>query len=398
MRTALGMYVGVFLMVTCGSLLGADLAQAMSVAVQDQGADPTVVQRTAQDMGANTVRIVVKTDDPHAELVKRYRDLGLNVQAAIVVKRTTTPAQILQTVRAWKGTVRTVSVGNEPELNGVSACRYVRLFNRTAPRLRRQGFVVGFGELSPVRAFEYIQEVGRCHERVRADFTAVHPYQFFSDPLGRPSEKSGVGTWLGLGNLGHFKALVARLRLPARIRATEFSYLVDGRYKVSMAKATSMWPRAVKQARKHVDQLVIYGLGTVPSGTWGSAALLDAQGRRTPAYVALARALGRTLAPEHEPPVPSSGLLPDGTTDHWQVVDVPPAPASDAKNDEPDKGDGVSVQEPDEVDDVEPPRAPAICEDDDVTDEQWDANGCEAFYPEEPSEPEPVDTPSTEVE
>lgn len=398
MRIALALFVGLFLIVTGGRMLGADLAHGMTIAVQDQGADPTVVQRTAQDMGANTVRIVVTTQDPHAELVKTYRDLGLNVQAAIVVKRTTTPAQVLQTVRAWKGMVRTVSVGNEPELNGVSACRYARIFSASYKRLKKTGITVGFGELSPVRAFEYINDIARCHVRIRADFTAVHPYQFFSDPLGAPTERSGVGTWLGMGNLGRLRSVLRRHAFPSRLRATEFSYLVDGRYKVSMAKATSMWPRAVKQARKHVQQLVIYGLGTVPAGTWGSAALLDSNGRRTPAYVALARALGRTLQPEHEPPVPSSGLLPDGTTDHWQVVEVPVVPATDAKNDEPDKGDGASVQEPDEVDDVEPPRAPAICEDDDISDADWDANGCEAFYPEEPSEPEPVDTPSTEVE
>jgi hypothetical protein len=341
MRTALGMYVGLLLMVTCGLLLGADMASAMTVGVQDQGADPAVVQRTAQDLGATTVRVVVTTQDPQAVLVSRYRALGLNVQAAIQIKKHDNRASVLATVAAWHGMVRTVSVGNEPELNGVSACRYVRLFNATAPALRRQGIRVGFGEFSPVRAFEYIKEIGKCHERIRADFTGVHPYQFVSDPLSAPTERSGVGTWLGLGNLGRLRGQLRRLHLPSRIRATEFSYLVDGRYKISMAKAAALWPRAIAQAKKHVDQLVIYGFGTVPAGTWGSAALLDSSGRRTPAFLAVAKALGRTLRPEHDPPVEPSGLLPDGTTDHWPVVDI--APVTAPKKDDAPKGEGATV-------------------------------------------------------
>jgi hypothetical protein len=344
MRTALALFLGFLLIFTGGRLLSADLASAMTVGVQDQGADPATLKRVADDLGATTVRMVVRTQDPQADTVARYRAMGLNVQVAIVVKRSTTPAQVLATVRAWHGMVRTVSVGNEPELNGVPACTYARLFSRARHIIGRMfpGIVVGFGEFSPVRAFEYIQQIGRCHERIRADFTAVHPYQFFSDPLTAPTERSGVGTWLGLGNLGRFRSeLRQRLGLSARLRATEFNYLVDGRYKITMSKATSLWPRAIQQAKRHVDQLVLYGLGTVPAGTWGSSSLLDSNGRRTPAFLAVAKALGRTLRPEHEPPVEPSGLLPDGTTDHWPVVDI--APVTAPKKDDPPKGEGATV-------------------------------------------------------
>lgn len=331
-----------FLLLLVGAfiLLGfAPQAQAMELGIQDQGADPAVVQRTAQDLGATSVRIVVRTDDPQLELIERYTAMGLRVQAAILVKKTTTPAQVLGVVRAWRGMVRTISVGNEPELNGVPACTYARLLARTTPSLRRQGLRVGWGEFSPVRAFEYVREVSRCHVRVRADFTAVHPYQFFSDPLGAPSERSGVGTWLGLGNLGRFKRRLRDAHLPIRLRATEFSYLVDGRYKITMAQCTRNWPRAFQQARKYLEQFNLYGLGVVPPGTWGSACLLDVHGRRTSAYLAIAKALGRTLRPEHEPPAPPTGLLPDGTETHWPAVDVrpidPPAPKGEGASTDP---------------------------------------------------------------
>jgi hypothetical protein len=69
--------------------------------------------------------------------------------------------------------------------------------------------------------------------------------------------------------------------------------------------------------------------------------LLDCNGRRTPAYLALAKALGRVLGPEHEPPVEPSGLLPDGTTDHWPVVDI--APITEPKKNDPPKGEGATI-------------------------------------------------------
>jgi hypothetical protein len=146
-----------------------------------------------------------------------------------------------------------------------------------------------------------------------------------------------------------------------------------------MAKATSLWPRAIAQAKRHVDQLVLYGLGTVPAGSWGSSSLLDSSGRRTPAFLAVAKALGRTLRPEHEPPAAPTGLLPDGTTDHWPVVDV--APVTAPKKDDPPKGEGATV-DPTPV--VVPPDVPS------------ETPLVLAPVPDAPVEPAPVAT--TEVE
>lgn len=314
---------------------GAGVAAAFTLGVHDQGADPAVVTTIADQLGARTVRIVATPDSPHASLVQDYRSRGLQVQAAILIKRTTTAGDIRGVMRAWRGAVRTVSIGNEPELNGVPACTYARLFTRTAAMIRREfpGTTIGFGEFSPAGSFEYIQRLARCHRRVRADFTAVHPYQFFSDPLSAPTEKSGVGRWMGLGSLGAFKRALRKAGLPTRLRATEFSYLVSGPYKVTPAKAALLWPRAIKQARRWVDQLVVYGLGQVhDSSSWGSAALLDRFGRATPALQALAKALGRVLPAPVEPPLAPAGdlvtPLPDGTEHRDQPLVVKAASAA----------------------------------------------------------------------
>jgi len=349
-------------LVACFFLLGfAHKADAFELGIQDQGADTQTLITAAHQLGATSARIVARPGEPHLDQVRAYRAAGLNVQAAILVKRQTTSQDILSLVRSWHGMVRTVSVGNEPELNGVPACTYARLFSRVSPRLKKIGITVGFGEFSPVMAFEYIQKIARCHVRIRAAFTAVHPYQFFSDPLGRPSERSGVGTWLGLGNLGGFRSALRRMDLPARLRATEFSYLTSGPYKIPMSKAAAFWPRAVQQAKRHVDQLVIYGLGEVhdsPQQTWGSASLLDRFGQATPAMQALAKALGRVLPqPPVVSPAPAGDLitpLPD-LRDTWTPVPEkavgassdPPAPLVDpAPSETPDEPQAPAAQDP----------------------------------------------------
>jgi hypothetical protein len=336
-------------LVACFFLLGfATPAHAMELGIQDQGADTQTLLDNAHVLGATTVRIVARPGQPHLEQVQAYRAAGLKVQAAILVKRQTTPQDVMSLVRSWRGMVGTVSVGNEPELNGVPACRYVWLVNRTLPRLKKMGITTGFLEVSPVAAFEYIHKIARCAgaRRIRADFTGVHPYQFFSDPLGAPTEHSGVGTWLGLGNLGSFRRALRRAVLPSRLRATEFSYLVDGRYKIPMAKAAGLWPRAVKQARRWTDQLVIYGMGEVhDSSTWGSASLLDRYGRITVAYRALVKALGRDLPREPDvAPSPQGTLL----TPLPDLSDVP-APVR------PDVAHGASAPQDDPIVVVDPP-------------------------------------------
>lgn len=329
------------------------LADAFTLGVHDQGADPATVATVAGELGTRTVRIVATPDSPHTALVRDYADRGLTVQAAILIKRDTTVGAIRSTIRAWAGHVRTVSIGNEPELNGVPACTYARLFARAVAMIRREfpGITIGFGEFSPAGSFEYVQRLARCHRRIRADFTAVHPYQFFSDPLSAPTEKSGVGRWMGLGSLGAMKHALRAAHLPTRLRATEFSYLISGPYRITPVKAALLWPRAVKQARRWTEQLIVYGLGQVhDTSSWGSAALLDRFGRATPALAALAKALGRVLpAPTEPPPAPAGDLvtpLPDGTEHRDQPLAITPATAASTPDPDPQGAEGAQVEDP----------------------------------------------------
>ena len=294
-----GIAVGITAATLCGGFAVSE-ASALDIGVQDQGAAPSAVQAVYGALGAKSVRVVVRAGDPQTALVREYRSRGMTVQAAVLVKRSTTPQQIAHTVASWDGMVRTVSIGNEPELNGLPACSYVRLYRATYRLLHRMGIRVGFGEFSPAR-MEYIAQALKCvGARLRMDYLAVHPYQFFSDPLRSPTEHSGVGTWIGLGSLGKVRQIMRRAGLKhTPIACTEFTYLVSGRYRVAPDKTAWLIPRAIKQARKWCRSLTWYGIGAVSDGgSWGSGSLLDRFGRRLPGYLALARALGRTLPDE----------------------------------------------------------------------------------------------------
>jgi hypothetical protein len=144
-------------------------------------------------------------------------------------------------------------------------------------------------------------------------------------------------------------------RMP--IRCTEFSYLTSGGYATTPAKAAWMWPRAIKQARKWCQQLVIYGIGQVYQNLgWGSASLLDGFGQPTAAYRALARALGHVVKdkPAPVPPIVVRTPLPD-------LSDVlPPDP--------PGRGVATSQDHPvvSVVPDVAPAQEPAPAVDEPV--------------------------------
>jgi hypothetical protein len=331
-----------------GALVAPASASALQIGVQDQGVGPDALMAVGGLLGASDARLVVRPSDPQAGLVSEYRERGMRVQAAIVVKRDTTAGDIRSVMRAWHGQVRTVSIGNEPELNGVPACTYARLYRRTYALIRREfpGVHVGFGEFSPNGAVEYSSAVMRCKgPRLRADFWGWHAYQPAVDPLdpGNTQRTGATYAWThgqeagywGIGKAGRIHRYLAsratRKRLSTRagralpIRITEFSYLVSGRYAITQQRAAWLWPRAVRQARKWAQQLVIYGTGPVAAGSWGDASLIGRDGRRLPGFVALARALGRILPPEHEPPVPVvPGPLPG-------LPDVPPLAHGEGK-------------------------------------------------------------------
>jgi hypothetical protein len=115
-------------------------------------------------------------------------------------------------------------------------------------------------------------------------------------------------------------------RLP--IRVTEFSYLLSGRYRISEEQAAAWWPRAIRQAQRWSEQLVVYGLGPVhESSRWGSASLLDGEGFGARSLRVLAGVRGVPFRMVR--PVPVTFREPSGSL-----------PVSDLR------GEGAAVEEP----------------------------------------------------
>lgn len=326
-------------------------ADAMTLGIQDQGAAPAALRGVYDALGATSVRLVVRPGEPELEQVRVARRMGAQVQAAVLLKRWHTAGDVRALMRAWDGQVTTVSIGNEPELNGLAPCAYASLYRRAYSVLRTEypGVRVGFGEFSPTDPIGYMTKVAACPgPRLRVSFVAGHFYQFHSDPLAPAAEERAMGAglpgWTGLGDLARVDRALGRLRhrigtpagRKAPIRCTEFAYLTSGGYATTAAKTAWLWPRAVKQARRWCQQLIVYGIGAVHDGSnWGSSSLLDRFGRRMPGYLALARALGRTLPPEDidapprviETAPPGQDVVPltHGEGPATQANDDPPA-------------------------------------------------------------------------
>lgn len=412
-------------------------ADAFELAIQDQGADPAVLQDTASQLGIRTARILVRPVDPQTDLIRTYRRAGLRVQGAIIVKQQTKPLDVLGVVRAWSGLVEAVSIGNEPELNGVPACTYARLYARAYRLIRREfpRIRVGIREASPFTVVEYTQQMSNClggrdgalsnvrrggcvrhveggHEslhigdqrgrgrgraaarsaagraqrldirrrsrrrsnckrpsdhrssgQLKADFFAIHPYCPDGDPLA-PCQTRFQGGYTGIGNLGrvysylHARGTRSWLTTPkggpVPIRVTEFSYFA-GR-----GDAAWLWPRAIRQARRFAQQLVIYGLGAVHKGSaWPSATLIDAEGCRMPAFIAIARANGRLLRRWCDPEVTEPLFTPPPGPEK----EIAPLIANGASS-EPQApvDEGSTDTAPTPVEDAPMPVAPAVPE------------------------------------
>lgn len=272
-----------------------------SIALQDDGAlahhpeTISVFLAAAQHLGARSTRFVVRAWEGPERLaaydgaVDRAISLGVQPQVAVSAKSLTTPADILRLVERWP-TVRTWSVGNEPELMGLDACEYKRLWDRTAPRIRALGKRVLFGEFSPHGTVSYLQRVVGCPgPRITADGLAWHAYWQDSDPLDsrntsratRGEDYWGIGRAAGLRRA--LRSVRSRLSTPRGftlpVLVTEFSYSTRGVQATTASWQRWAWPRVYAQARRHATQLVVYGVGQDgPASNWPGAGILSASG------------------------------------------------------------------------------------------------------------------------
>lgn len=167
--------------------------------------------------------------------------------------------------------VEYVSIDNEADLDGVSAC-HLREGSRKGRRVFGSRWI-DF-EFSPHRPLTYLQAMAnRCRALPTKLKVAIHPYQS-TDPLAPPPRND---PWQegGIGRLGWGKRWLKRnVGVDVTWLPTEFGYATRiGETDTGLTDedAARMWPRALKR----FDQLgVPFAIGYVADGpTWRSAPL-----------------------------------------------------------------------------------------------------------------------------
>jgi hypothetical protein len=257
----------------------------------------------AAQLGARTYRLVMDSTQPldsYAPRIEAYRAQGLRPQ--FVVDGTGTDVrgrhgQNWQTInyaihafRRWPDAY-SVSVMNEPNESGISACQYGRTFRRAYKMLKRAGVPrVLFGEWSPNSPMAWTSAMlTRCHlPRLTADGFAWHCYG------PRPN-------WTGITEAPlinrYLRSVRDRLHTPRGftlpIYCTEYGVITRGVYSdgLSDPQGASRWALALRLARKyHLAQIVAWGITEAPlDATWDSS-IVRADGSPRPAFATLASA------------------------------------------------------------------------------------------------------------
>lgn len=275
-------------------------AQAYTLGAADGTADAAPL---AQHLGAKTYRLVMDSTQPlesYAPRVEAYRAQGMRPQ--IVVDGTGTDVrgrtgQNWQTInyavkafRRWPDAY-SVSVMNEPNESGISACQYGRTFRRAYKMLKRAGVPrVLFGEWSPGAPLQWTSAMlTRCHlPSLTADGFAWHCYD------DHPQ-------WFGIGQAReagrYLKSVRKRLHTPRGFAlpmfCTEYGVITRGMYAAggSDSQGAARWARALRLARKHhLSQIVAWGITEAPTASAWDSSLRRADGSPRPAFGVIARA------------------------------------------------------------------------------------------------------------
>lgn len=280
-------------------LVSADRAEAFALGSADVATASVAALEAAAALGSRSSRVVI---DPHRPL-NSYSDqiaaierAGMRPQIVIGGLTTTTSRKVspgwLAKVavlihRRWPGAF-SLSILNEPELQGVGLKHYCRVFRHSYKALKAAGARrVLFGELSPAGPGLWFPRIakGQCG-KVTADGFAWHAYDFGKDWLGALRNVRQLTRWL--------KALRPHLRTPRGFTlprfATEYGFPVrDGKWAAPTEReAADSWRRAIARAqRADVTQLVIYHISAVGEESQWDTSILRPDGSKRLAYFAI---------------------------------------------------------------------------------------------------------------
>lgn len=259
----------------------------------------------AAQMGARTYRLVMDPSvplDTYAPRIEAYRALGMRPQLVIggtgTSVRGKTQAQKWQIVnyaihaqKRWPDSY-SVSVVNEPNLAGVSACQYAKTF-RTAYRMLKAAGAqrVLFGEWAPTSSpnpLDWSAAAANCTKGVTADGWAWHCYDM-NGWFGIQHAREITG-WLNTMRRAH-NPVRSRTGRALQTYCTEYGVTTRGGSAYSEQDAAKAWGRAFWLVRKwRVQQIVAWGVAETPTSSAWDTSLLRADGSPRPALAVIASA------------------------------------------------------------------------------------------------------------
>jgi hypothetical protein len=254
----------------------------------------------AAQLGARVYRLVMDPAvplDEYAPRIEAYRAYGMRPQFVIGGTGTTVRGKTnvekwqivnyaVHALRRWPDAY-SVSVVNEPNLSGISACQYAATFRTAYRMLKRAGAQrVLFGEWAPKKVDRWTGAVRKCRPVV-ADGFAWHAYDWSP-------------AWTGITKAGAVHKMLRRMRVglatPQRhtlpIFITEYGVPTPGRYSYSAElNGPKLWARAFALVRKHhIEEIVAWGILEVNGASPWDTSLVDAEGTPRPAFATVASA------------------------------------------------------------------------------------------------------------
>jgi hypothetical protein len=247
-------------------------ARALELGVQDDrtlGQDPAALFAAGHEVGARWLRIIVTPGDPTAaEKIRAAHAAGFSVILTVGGTGTTvrqpSARSLLATITSLPRVERVTAI-NEPDLAGISACRYRAIWMRVRRVLGRR---LLWGDFSPHAPLTMTAAARRCGRLPTHLDLALHPYQQ-TDPLAPPP----AGPWSegGIGALGYVKRwLRTNVGVSVTLWLDEFAFVYDAWHVqgVTDEQAAAMWPRAIEAGRR--AGAVMLGLYMAQGPTWDS--------------------------------------------------------------------------------------------------------------------------------
>jgi len=241
-----------------------------------------------RSLGARVYRVVIDPARPLASYdaqIYAHRRVGQEPQIVIGGTGTTHHASqkgivatAVAAVQRWPY-VYSVSVVNEPDLSGMAVCTYARTYRQAAAAMHVLGKRILFGEFSSHGTLSWTRAIlRRCGRTVIKNF-AWHAYD------ADPRQEGAINNTANVR-----KTLHDLLGYTPSLYITEYGIITRGPNAVATENAsTSHWKRALRQVRQNgVREIVAWGVHEAPPGSTWDSRLIQANGRKTPAYRMLA--------------------------------------------------------------------------------------------------------------